>query len=651
MLRVHIISFLFLTFGLSLKAVDTLDLALDKVLSEFELPYIYDSLNTLTPPLLSQMWDTGNRDNEQVFNPYYGQYWSVLIVKNTGGIRSEWILNAKDWPEVIVYREESDGLREWRRTGFRVPYNERDYAFADKNHILLELLPGETRKLIVCLRAGADHWRMPANMNISIIPKSLQDQINHKDELIMGVFGGILLFLFLYNLFIYLSTRDFEYLLFLARILIVGYTINANSGYLVSWLSGFESFPLYKAVVGSILSGLGPIIMIIFTMHFLNTKHNLPFWHRILKWQLWIILFLVVGVNFHYKVFGPIAYLLSMAVVATFIIIGIKSIIKKVPSSWYYVLAYVFSTTAMFVMIFSFMGLVPKNTFTMNYVLPMGYTLELLFFSFALANKINILRRKTESQQLEIIVHLTEKEKLQKGITIELEKKVEERTREINEQKEMIEVERLKSENLLMNILPEEAVLELKEKGRSSPKFHQSVSILFTDFKGFTKISSNISTERLVEELDDLFHHFDEIMESHDVEKIKTIGDAYMSVAGLYNQEENHAHKCIEAGIEIQKYLKIRNAKADIKWEVRIGIHSGSVISGIVGKNKFTFDVWGDSVNIASRLESNSEIGQINISGPSYEFAKDKFECIYRGKIEAKGKGKMDMYFVKFDWE
>jgi len=627
---------------------DTLNLSLSSVLNNIETAALYDSTSALELEDIDRLWEQSTYIEADRFNPENGQYWLNIDVHNTDSLDGEWLVSFHDWKKVTLYIEDASSGIDIKRTGFHMPFRQRDYPFADNSHILLKLKAGQTKNLKIRLEAGSDQWRKPTRLSFDIAPRVHVDRQNHRDELIIGIFGGIFLILFFYNLFIYFSTRDFEYLLYLGRIIVLGYTLNANSGYIVSMLSGLEQFPLYKGMVGSIMSGIGPATMILFTMYFLSTSTYLPFWHKVLKYLLAGIGVMVIGVNINYAVFGPLTYLLSLALTTTFIIIGVKSILRKVPSAWYYLIAYTFSTAAMFVVIFAFAGLIPKNEFTVNYALPTGYALELLFFSFALANKINILRRKSESQQSEIITHLREKEQMQQNITTELERKVKERTREINEQKELIELERQKSETLLMNILPQESVLELKETGASKPRTHQNTSVLFADFKGFTNTASTIPAERLIEELNDIFQNFDEIIMHNGVEKIKTIGDAYMAVAGLYNTDENHAVQAIQAAIDMQKYLEKRNADAAIKWNIRIGIHSGTVISGIVGKNKFTFDIWGDTVNIASRLESQCEIREINVSAYTYDLAKEAFRGKYRGKIDAKGKGEIDMYYIEY---
>ena len=203
--------------------------------------------------------------------------------------------------------------------------------------------------------------------------------------------------------------------------------------------------------------------------------------------------------------------------------------------------------------------------------------------------------------------------------------------------------ERRKSEKLLLNILPAETANELKAEGKAKAKHYESVTVMFTDFKGFTSISEKLSAEELVNELDFLFKKFDEVISKYNIEKIKTIGDAYMCASGLPTPNENHAENIVLASLEIQQWMINQNGK----WQLRIGIHSGPVTAGVVGDKKFAYDIWGDTVNTASRMESSGEAGKINISGATHELIKEKFNCEFRGKIPAKNKGEIEMYFVE----
>lgn len=213
----------------------------------------------------------------------------------------------------------------------------------------------------------------------------------------------------------------------------------------------------------------------------------------------------------------------------------------------------------------------------------------------------------------------------------------------LDRQKEQIE-------SLLLNILPKKIADELQTKGQATPRKYESVSVLFADFKDFTKISSQLTPDELVDELNNFFKAFDLIAEKHKLEKIKTIGDAYMCAGGLPTANNTHAVDTINAATEMLAFLEERrkngDAKKNLVWELRVGIHSGPIMAGVVGTKKYAYDIWGSTVNVASRMESNGVPGKINISEATYQLVKDQFECEYRGKIMAKNVGEVEMYFV-----
>ncbi len=227
------------------------------------------------------------------------------------------------------------------------------------------------------------------------------------------------------------------------------------------------------------------------------------------------------------------------------------------------------------------------------------------------------------------------------------------RLRYTRKSKAVLQVEKDRSENLLLNILPAEIAEELKQKGRADARDFDMVSILFTDFKGFTEASAKLSAQDLVAEINACFEVFDGIMAKYGIEKIKTIGDAYMAAGGLPVPKEDSVKNTVLAALEMQDFIekrKVENNKLNKPaFEMRAGIHTGPVVAGIVGVKKFQYDIWGDTVNTASRMETNSEPGKVNVSQGTYELLKNDTGIVFefRGKLEAKGKGEVEMYFVK----
>ena len=214
----------------------------------------------------------------------------------------------------------------------------------------------------------------------------------------------------------------------------------------------------------------------------------------------------------------------------------------------------------------------------------------------------------------------------------------------------IIKDERDRSQELLLNILPEETARELETDGAAQTRYYENVTVLFTDFKGFSAIAGKLSPQDLVAELNDYFIAFDEIVEKHNLEKIKTIGDAYMCAGGIPTANDTHPLDAVEAALEMQEFMKKRieerKQKGLVAWELRIGIHTGPIVAGVVGKKKYAYDIWGDTVNVASRMESSGEPGKVNISSSTFERIKSVYDCHHRGKISAKNIGEVDMYFV-----
>jgi len=226
-------------------------------------------------------------------------------------------------------------------------------------------------------------------------------------------------------------------------------------------------------------------------------------------------------------------------------------------------------------------------------------------------------------------------------------------SQEMSRQKTIIEQEKKKADSLLLNVLPESVAVELKERGHVTPRHFPIATVLFADLVGFTKISKGLSPTELVDELNYLFVGFDLILERNNMEKIKTIGDGYMAAGGLPIPNNSNPLDAVKAGLEMIQFverIKVENEKSGKPpWEVRVGIHTGELVAGIIGKNKFVYDIWGSTVNAASRMESAGELGKVNISGITYQLVKDKFKCTYRGNIDVKNMGKMDLYFCDED--
>ena len=214
---------------------------------------------------------------------------------------------------------------------------------------------------------------------------------------------------------------------------------------------------------------------------------------------------------------------------------------------------------------------------------------------------------------------------------------------------EQLEKEKEKTESLLLNILPGEIALELKNSGWTKARGYASVTVVFSDIIGFSSNARYLTPGKLVEELGVYFGAFDDIMEKYGLEKIKTIGDAYMFVGGIPSETNTHAHDAVRAALEMQKEVERikQSGRISVPFQLRVGVHSGPIVAGVVGKKKFVYDVWGETVNIAARMEQKGEAGQVNISQATYYLIQNDFVCTPRGKISAKNVGDLEMYFVQ----
>jgi class 3 adenylate cyclase len=216
----------------------------------------------------------------------------------------------------------------------------------------------------------------------------------------------------------------------------------------------------------------------------------------------------------------------------------------------------------------------------------------------------------------------------------------------LQEEKELVEIEKEKSERLLLNILPASIARQLRNEGQTIANGHKMVTVMFADICGFTELSRKTSPSDLVTLLNGIFVDFDNIVEKYGLEKIKTIGDCYMLVGGLPNHRDDHAHAVADASLEMLEALEYINEKNNISLAMRVGVHSGPVVAGVIGKIKFTYDIWGDTVNVASRMESSGMPGKIQISEQTQAELDSRFDLAERGMVDCKGLGQLKTFFL-----
>lgn len=536
-------------------------------------------------------------------------------------------INAPLLKQVEVYELLNDSANVLFRGGSDIPYRERPAA--TENWLLTLPMKDSVPTTIIIKGQSIYPFQIPIVMSSK--KKYVEDNLLH--YLFWGIYMGVMLFAFIYNLFIYISVRERIYMYYLLYILcsVAFYLGLEGFGFKFLWPHSPGLNPMVPVFVS-----LTNCIITLFTLRLLRINKD----QKVLFYMGWsfIVIFIILAImNIAGKfvVALTLSQLFSLLICIYFISAGIISLRKGVPTAKYFLLGWSTFLILVILFILALNNVIPSNFFTTHGIF-IGHMTEVLLLSFALADRINLLKSENEKKQKEIIIQLEENQQLQTKVNRELEHKVAERTEEVVAQKE-------RSEKLLLNILPEKIAEELMQTGVAIPKQFNSVTVLFTDFENFTGISQQLTPKDLVDELNKNFTMMDRIIEKNGLEKIKTIGDAYLAVSGLPDETEDHAHRAITAALEIRDYM----LQDGNKFSIRIGVHSGQVVAGIVGVKKFAYDIWGDTVNTANRMESSGEPGKVNISSVTYEMVKDKFRCTHRGKIEAKGKGVMDMYFVE----
>jgi len=481
----------------------------------------------------------------------------------------------------------------------------------------------------------------PLQIPISLSAKDEYVGNNRNHNLFWGVYIGIILFAILYNFFIFLSVREINYLYYIIVTITIALFYLGIEGFGSAYI--WPNYPIVNLYLPALVCFTN-VVFVLFTFRFLQITKKQPLAYYI-GWGILISQASVVLITFlqWFQLAVILGQTLSLIALVYYIAAGVGALKRKVPTAKFFLLAWTSFFSLAIIAILAANNIIANNFFTMHGIF-IGHMTEVLLLSFALADRINWLKSENENTQKRIIFQMEENDKLQVKMNRELEQKVTERTAELQFQKD-------RSDELLLNILPEEVAEELKSKGHADAKLIEHVTVMFSDFQGFTQISENLSPNELVSVINECFSAFDNIIQKYGIEKIKTIGDSYMAAGGLPSPNTTHAMDVVKACLEIQEFMVKFREKRIVQnlptFEARIGVHTGPVVAGIVGIKKFAYDIWGDTVNTASRMESSGKVGRVNISETTHNLVKDVFECEYRGKIDAKGKGQMHMYFVK----
>lgn len=586
------------------------------------------------------------------FDTLTNSYWTKFTLKNTSEFDNEWVIDFGNWAVVSLYRvRDSLPPGEPDRSGKLVPYNDRPFKALNYVQFNERLRAGESITYLAKLEVGALKLYTNPSSVISYGPRPALEEATASRSKWINVFLFIFLFATIYHLFIYFFTVRKRYIFYLGIILTHAYLTSSNSGLLVEQLSFLPWFVnIHEPLAGSI-AGVSGMFLFLFIRDIFNTRKHIPKWDKFMVY--WIGFHVVAAILYFIndEIFGFLGLMLIIFNPIIIMIVSIRSVLKKVPSAGYVLVAYSSTLVAIVVFTYTVVGILPETEFALNYIVPTSFTIDILLYSIALANAIKVLTVENQEQQDEIIKQLKENDALQTKVNRELEDKIRERTKAIKLQNELLEEEKHRSDSLLLNILPESTAEELKNTGKAKPRQYDLVTVLFTDFSGFTSISEKLQPEELVENLDQCFKVFDEITLKYGLEKIKTIGDAYMCAGGIPEVDPDHPVKVVNAALEMRAFIESWNeekrGKGELPWTMRIGIYSGHVTAGVVGKNKFAYDIWGDAVNVAARMESSGVPQKVNVSSETWALVKGHFQGEPRGKIDVKNKGPIEMFFVE----
>lgn len=470
---------------------------------------------------------------------------------------------------------------------------------------------------------------------------------NHLLDFVQGLYFGVMLLIGFYNFFLFLGTRDVVYLFYIAYLICITLFMSLISMYAFEFL--WPAYPVInKYAVAS--ASLTMITSVLFTQAFLQTRKQAPLLHKL------SFVFIVVALVDVVLVFSPLKILglqvaqagimgMSVFLAST----GVVIYRRGYNPARFYLLAWGFLIVALLFMILESLNITP----VLPFINPaqIGSAIEATLLSFALADRINIYKREREEAQLTLLKEMESKADLIARQNEMLSIRVDERTIELRnanaqlgETLMLVEREKKVSEELLLNILPSEVAEELKAKGHSDARLYGHVTVLFTDFVNFTGLAESMTPHELVDELNRSISAFDQIIESRGLEKIKTIGDAYLAAAGLPTEDPRHAFNAVQAALDIIRWQT--DPVNSSRFLIRVGLHSGPVVAGIVGVKKYAYDIWGDTVNVAARMEQHCEPGRVNISHDTYSLIGNEFKCDPRGEIEVKHKGLIKMYYV-----
>jgi class 3 adenylate cyclase len=567
-------------------------------------------------------------------------YWFRFVLKSEASKPQTLWLDTGDrfMQEIDLFTPDANGVYNRQTASSKFPFSQRPLA-TSKFVFPVNLEPG--KQVEVFLRARSNSF-MPVALFPALWTPEAHTSASNRTRQQWVFYGGMAAALISFNFLLYLFIGDKNYLYYVfAQVSMAWWVGTSRLGSGIAYEFLWPDSPVFEQIAIPLSSAATAYFAYLFQSRLMSLTTSRPDINQYWRSAVWLMVLLFTACAISALLpQGPPVLLVQILFRAAsvggvvFIFFNIYAIyaLTRTGSRVATVLAFVWLPT---ILILIYPIAVTLFSIPVHWALPplmLASGLEMLLMCLVLADRINQARLEKARAQAEKVSILQQSER-------QLEETVARRTSELRS-------EQTRVKELLHNILPAGLADELSANGKARSARHESVTVMFTDFVQFTQTASTLPADRLVAELNELFGAFDDICDELHVEKIKTIGDSYMAAAGLPEPCEDHAQRCVHAGLRMVEYLDQRNLNAAFKWALRVGIHSGPVVAGVVGKRKYAFDIWGDAVNLASRIESAGQVGRVNVSAYTYDLIQNDFECEYRGKVNAKGKGEIDMYFV-----
>lgn len=572
-------------------------------------------------------------------------YWFKIIIQNKDTTPSSWIIGyGNSNEEILLYEKNGGSLFLKHKTGTLISAIYKDLFTGKDDLTEVKLKPGEIKCVYIKVTNKSDFAKNLFAHNLSnfkIYSNKYYTKSDYLGRIFNAIFYGAASIMFLYNLIIAISLKSKDYALYVIfSFLIIWFNIFSDGYAYESFLSNFPNNDRLIRII------ILPILLssyLLFTKVYLKSNKFTPLLNKIFP-VFWVLLALTYapGIFGYWSVSRTSMIIVTLCAMVFVFIASVSSYKQGFKPALYFILANTLLIISSILFTLNLTQIFTSDFLVrlIEYQFQFSTIIEIGIFSLGLANRIKVAEKENAIANQRAISALVDNEKLIREQNIMLEEKVKERTEKLLKSLKEVEVEKIKSEKLLLNILPAVVADELKEFGFATPQYFDQVTILFADFVNFSTYAANETPQILISKLNQMFHLFDEICERNGLEKIKTIGDCYMAVGGIPIENRSNAKDSIQAGLEMLDCLKSSG------WDLRVGIHTGPVISGVIGKHKFAYDIWGDAVNIASRLQSASEPNRVNISQITYDLVKNQFKCTHRGKITSKNKVELEMYFV-----